>query len=51
MEGLPSETATSAPAGKKRGLSPEGRARLIAALKRRWAAARKAAKKAAKKAS
>ena len=34
-----------ATATKKRGMTPEGRARLIAALKRRWAAKKKAAKK------
>jgi hypothetical protein len=34
-----------ATAKKKRGMTPEGRARLIAALKRRWAAKKKAAKK------
>ena len=38
----PAPTATK----KKRGMTPEGRARLIAALKRRWAAKKKAAKKA-----
>jgi hypothetical protein len=35
----------------KHGLSPEGRARLVAALKARWAKARKAKKSAAKKAA
>jgi hypothetical protein len=33
---------TAAPAKKKRRLSPEGRARIIAATKKRWAAVRKA---------
>jgi hypothetical protein len=32
----------AAPAKKKRRLSPEGRARIIAATKKRWAAVRKA---------
>lgn len=36
---------SAAPAKKKRGMTPEGRARLIAALKRRWAAKKKAASK------
>src|ERR1035441_5335599 len=36
-------------AGKKRRLSPEGRARIIAATKRRWAALRKAKAKTAAK--
>jgi hypothetical protein len=37
------------PAKKKRHLSPEGRARIIAATKKRWAALRRAKAKAAKK--
>jgi hypothetical protein len=37
---------TSIATKKKRGMTPEGRARLIAALKRRWAAKKKGAKKA-----
>lgn len=32
------------PRRKKRKLSPEGRARIVAALKKRWAAQKKAAK-------
>ncbi len=48
MEGLggTESPAAPAPAPKKRGMTPEGRARLIAALKRRWAAKKKTAKKA-----
>jgi hypothetical protein len=50
MEGLGGMESPAAPAPtaarKKRGMTPEGRARLIAALKRRWAAKKKAAKKA-----
>lgn len=38
----------AAPAKKKRRLSPEGRARIVAATKKRWAAARKAKAAAAK---
>ena len=38
----PSVKPTAAPAKKKRRLSPEGRARIIAATKKRWAAVRKA---------
>jgi NAD(P)H-dependent flavin oxidoreductase YrpB (nitropropane dioxygenase family) len=34
----------NAPAKKKRNLSPEGRARIAAAVKRRWALQKKAAK-------
>jgi len=32
-----------APAAKKRTLSPEGRKKIVAAMKKRWAAAKKAA--------
>jgi hypothetical protein len=49
MEGsMAAESPSSAPGAtkKKRGMTPEGRARLIAALKRRWAAKKKTAKKA-----
>lgn len=38
----PSAKPVAAPAKKKRRLSPEGRARIIAATKKRWAAVRKA---------
>jgi hypothetical protein len=38
----PSAKPAAAPARKKRRLSPEGRARIIAATKKRWAAVRKA---------
>jgi hypothetical protein len=45
--GIESPAAVPTPAAKKkRGMTPEGRARLIAALKRRWAAKKKGAKKA-----
>lgn len=37
----------SAPAKRKGGMTPEGKQRLIAALKKRWAAKKRAAKKAA----
>ena len=37
--------AAGKPAKKKRNLSPEGRARIAAAVKARWAALKKAAKK------
>ncbi len=40
--------AKTKPARKKRRLSPEGRARIIAATKKRWAAARRAANAAKK---
>lgn len=47
MEGSVGESpAAAAPAVKKRGMTPEGKKRLIAALKRRWAEKKKAAKKA-----
>jgi hypothetical protein len=36
-----------APATRKRGMTPEGKARLVAALKKRWAAKKRADKKAA----
>ena len=43
--GRPKATSTSAPAKKKmRNLSPEGRARIAAAVKARWAKQKKAAK-------
>ena len=41
---------TAKPKKKKRKLTPEGRARLVAAVKKRWAAQKKAAAKPAKKA-
>jgi hypothetical protein len=45
--GIESPAALPAPAAKKkRGMTPEGRARLVAALKRRWAAKKKGARKA-----
>ena len=37
-------TPTATKPKQKRGLSPEGRARIVAALKARWAAKKKAAK-------
>lgn len=43
-----SSAKAAAPAKKKRRLSPEGRARIIAATKKRWAAVRKAKAAAAK---
>jgi hypothetical protein len=44
----PAETTTAeAPATRKGGMTPEGKARLVAALKKRWAAKKRAAKKAA----
>jgi hypothetical protein len=50
MEGSVGIESSAAPAPaaakKKRGMTPEGRARLVAALKRRWAAKKKGAKKA-----
>jgi hypothetical protein len=42
--GRPKATATAAPAKKKRQMSPEGRARIAEAMRKRWAAAKKAAK-------
>jgi hypothetical protein len=44
--GRPKSTALSTvkPKKKKRNLSPEGRARIVAALKARWAKQKKAAK-------
>ena len=44
--GRPKSTAVSIgkPKKKKRNLSPEGRARIVAALKARWAKQKKAAK-------
>jgi hypothetical protein len=48
--GRPAKTAVTAPATKtakkKRNLSPEGRARIAEAVKRRWAAQKAKAKKA-----
>ena len=44
----PAAKPAAAPAKKKRRLSPEGRARIIAATKKRWAAVRKAKAAAAK---
>ena len=38
--------ASEAPATRKGGMTPEGKARLVAALKKRWAAKKRAAKKA-----
>jgi len=47
--GAPAETeaASETPATRKSGMSPEGKQRLVAALKKRWAAKKRAAKKAA----
>ncbi len=42
LRGAPSTSPAAAPAAKKRILSPAGRAHIIAALKKRWAAVRKA---------
>ena len=39
------ETAKKAPAKKKRNMTPEGRARIAAAVKKRWAAQKKAVSK------
>jgi hypothetical protein len=39
--GKPKATAASVPTKKKRNLSPEGRARIAAAVKARWAKAKK----------
>lgn len=44
----PNVSAAAKPAKKKRNLSPEGRKRIAEAVKRRWAAQRKAAAAAAK---
>jgi hypothetical protein len=41
---LPTAVSTTAKTKKKRNLSPEGRARIAEAVKRRWAAQKKAAK-------
>jgi hypothetical protein len=41
------EAEPSAPAKRKGGMTPEGKLRLVAALKKRWAAKKRAAKKAA----
>jgi len=43
MPGRP-KGATPPPAVKKRKMSPEGRARIVAAVKARWAKAKKAGK-------
>jgi hypothetical protein len=43
----PAGIAPSAPAKRKGGMTPEGKLRLIAALKKRWAAKKRAAKKGA----
>lgn len=43
--GLESPAPAPTAAKKKRGMTPEGRARLVAALKSRWAAKKKGAKK------
>jgi len=40
---LTPDNSKPAPAAKKRTLSPEGRKKIVAAMKRRWAAAKKAA--------
>jgi hypothetical protein len=40
--GRPKKLATAAPAAKKRTMSAEGRIRIAAAQKKRWAAAKKA---------
>jgi hypothetical protein len=42
-KGGPTKAATSSEAPKKRGLTPEGRAKLAAAMKARWAARKKGA--------
>jgi len=42
--GRPPKTAVAPVAKKKRNLSPEGRARIAAAVKARWAAQKKASK-------
>jgi hypothetical protein len=47
VEGLGTGTATAAEPKRRGGMTPEGKKRLIAALKRRWAERKKAAKKAA----
>jgi hypothetical protein len=44
--GIESPVPTPAAAKKKGGMTPEGRTRLVAALKRRWAAKKKGARKA-----
>ena len=41
---LPTAVSTTAKTKKKRNLSPEGRARIAEAVKRRWAAQKKATK-------
>lgn len=41
---VPIEVVTSKPPGKARHISPEGRARIAAASRKRWAKARKAQK-------
>jgi hypothetical protein len=41
----PAAVAESSPKAKKKGMSPEGKARLIAALKRRWAAKKASSKR------
>jgi hypothetical protein len=41
---LPTDVTKTAKTKKKRNLSPEGRARIAEAVKRRWAAQKKAAK-------
>ena len=43
-EALPTDAPKTAKTKKKRNLSPEGRARIAEAVKRRWAAQKKAAK-------
>ena len=43
-EALPTDVPKTAKTKKKRNLSPEGRARIAEAVKRRWAAQKKAAK-------
>jgi hypothetical protein len=48
LSGASSPAKAAGPAKKKRRLSPEGRARIIAATKKRWAAVRKAKAAAAK---
>jgi hypothetical protein len=42
-----SKNATTAPAKKRGGISPEGRKRIAEAMKKRWAERRKVAKKGA----
>jgi hypothetical protein len=47
VDGIAPAKAAAAPATRKGGMTPEGKERLVAALKKRWAAKKRAAKKAA----